>query len=142
MYRKKVYLSRWMYIRMFVWLEGKDDLWLVSRKWCKGKYICRLYLYWKDISISTIAHECNHIARLLQDKMNMWKNWDKNNIKVNNIIKRLYHVTLWNLPDPSDYYWEMRAYTTGEITESVYRELCKLQKKHSDIRIWYRKSCN
>lgn len=136
-YRKKVYLARWMYIRMFVWWKS-EDLWLVSRKWCKGKFICRLYLYWKDIQISTIAHECNHIARLLQDKMNMWKNWKRNNIKVNNVIKRLYDVTLWNLSDTSDYYWEMRAYTTWEITECVYKALRKLQNKYPDIRIWYK----
>jgi len=68
----------------------------------------------------------------------MWKNWDKNNIKVNNTIKRLYNVTLWNLSDESDYYWEMRAYTTGEITENVYKALCEFQDKYPDIRIWYK----
>jgi len=142
MYRKKVYLWLWFYVNLHVWGKEKDNtLWLVKSKGCKRKHIAEIYLYGNEIAIATIAHESNHLARVLQDRMHMRGNSsDKENIKrTHKAIKRMYDVSLWPLPDNSDYYGEMRAWTTGEITNKIYRWVSEIMKRHKEIVIVYYK---
>lgn len=58
-------------------------------------------------------------------------------LRIHKAIKRLYDTDIWSLSDQSDYYGEMRAYTTWEITNSIYKALYEIQEKHEEIRIWY-----